>query len=534
LNSFTIGVPVSSGTAGSLTGAMYAGFAYVNFNPTAGSATRLSTSSSGQYVLFTLYANSFNDKCCLWVSKNYGNSFQGVTLVSLGAGSTTITNTDMSYTSMSANGKYQYTMSQNQTTRFYSSTDYGLTWSQTNPTTGGFTGTNRSDMTCSASGQYIAVAGNNGGGIGLSTDYGQNWKRCGGSTAGFTGPGSNIVYMSSSAQTIMFHYVGTVGSYNQIYVSQNYGGFFVKKYSQSSYSTYGKGDMSASGQYVIFPNSDATGYPLFTNDYGETWRTLSTNGIPVGISNLFACMTKSGQYIYYPNSKLNSALGIYISTNYGESFMYYSLQGLFTFMYEIFSVIVSSNGDYFYILSNSGNITTLRASTFSTNTSIIRVGNYSSSSGVTGIRGSLYYDTTIGGASGLRLSDGINWNGVKSFIIDHPTNTNKYLVHGCLEGPEAGIYYRGIGEITNNESTQIELPDYVEKIASNITIQVTGIYDNSFIKKYNPSEIRENTFYVYGPNGKFYWIIYGTREILDVEPFKTNKIINGDGPYKYI
>ena len=28
----------------------------------------------------------------------------------------------------------------------------------------------------------------------------------------------------------------------------------------------------------------------------------------------------------------------------------------------------------------------------------------------------------------------------KSFIIDHPTDPSKYLVHVCLEGPEAGVY----------------------------------------------------------------------------------------------
>jgi len=41
----------------------------------------------------------------------------------------------------------------------------------------------------------------------------------------------------------------------------------------------------------------------------------------------------------------------------------------------------------------------------------------------------------------------------KTFIINHPLDDSKYLVHACLEGPEAGIYYRGDGEITNNEST---------------------------------------------------------------------------------
>ena len=35
----------------------------------------------------------------------------------------------------------------------------------------------------------------------------------------------------------------------------------------------------------------------------------------------------------------------------------------------------------------------------------------------------------------------------KTFIIDHPIDKNKYLVHGCLEGPEFGVYYRGKSEI---------------------------------------------------------------------------------------
>jgi hypothetical protein len=36
-------------------------------------------------------------------------------------------------------------------------------------------------------------------------------------------------------------------------------------------------------------------------------------------------------------------------------------------------------------------------------------------------------------------------NSLKSFVIQHPINTNQYLVHVCLEGPEAGVYYRGKG-----------------------------------------------------------------------------------------
>ena len=44
-------------------------------------------------------------------------------------------------------------------------------------------------------------------------------------------------------------------------------------------------------------------------------------------------------------------------------------------------------------------------------------------------------------------------NGNKTFVIQHPTNTNKYLIHACLEGPESGVYYRGKTFITKNRRT---------------------------------------------------------------------------------
>ena len=67
-----------------------------------------------------------------------------------------------------------------------------------------------------------------------------------------------------------------------------------------------------------------------------------------------------------------------------------------------------------------------------------------------------------------------------------------------------------------------------------MTIQITGIYENRCMKMYNSTDIHNNVFHVYGPNGKFYWIVYGSRQDIEVEPLKTNKTINGDGPYKYI
>ena len=46
---------------------------------------------------------------------------------------------------------------------------------------------------------------------------------------------------------------------------------------------------------------------------------------------------------------------------------------------------------------------------------------------------------------------------------------DKWLVHGCLEGPESGVYYRG----KDIAPTTVKLPEYVSKIASDFTVQVT-------------------------------------------------------------
>lgn len=121
----------------------------------------------------------------------------------------------------------------------------------------------------------------------------------------------------------------------------------------------------------------------------------------------------------------------------------------------------------------------------------------------------------------------------KTFVIDHPTNDNKYLVHACLEGPEAGVYYRGKGEITNNECVEIKLPHYVEKLACDFTVQITPIYGNKIVTL-NSSEIENNAFKVYGENSKFHWTVYGNRHNINVEPDKDTVNIKGDGPYLYI
>ena len=136
----------------------------------------------------------------------------------------------------------------------------------------------------------------------------------------------------------------------------------------------------------------------------------------------------------------------------------------------------------------------------------------------------VYYSTT---------DNTLYYNSTKTFVIDNPVNPDKYLVHGCLEGPEAGVYYRGRGEIVNGSSVSIQLPYYVSSFATDFFIQVTPIY-NGNINIFNTSELEHNKFTVYGDNGEFFWIVKGRRKELDVDPDKTDVEVKGDGPYLWI
>jgi hypothetical protein len=140
--------------------------------------------------------------------------------------------------------------------------------------------------------------------------------------------------------------------------------------------------------------------------------------------------------------------------------------------------------------------------------------------------GFLFWNRTSGEVQAVSTS--------KNFIIDHPIDKEKYLVHACLEGPEDGIYYRGKSEITNNTHTIINLPHYVKTLGYDFTIQVTHIFDGNHPRVYSVSEVENNQFIVYGKNGKFFWLVHGKRGDIVAEPLKSTTKVNGIGPYKWI
>ena len=86
--------------------------------------------------------------------------------------------------------------------------------------------------------------------------------------------------------------------------------------------------------------------------------------------------------------------------------------------------------------------------------------------------------TSGGGKGSLTINaNTVNANSFSSqsklFDIPHPTKENKRLLHGCLEGPELGVYVRGWLE----GDRTIILPEYWPDLVdmNSITVQLTQI-----------------------------------------------------------
>ncbi len=78
--------------------------------------------------------------------------------------------------------------------------------------------------------------------------------------------------------------------------------------------------------------------------------------------------------------------------------------------------------------------------------------------------------------TGVFASGNLTATGTKSFIDPHPTDASKVIAYVALEGPEAGIYFRGRGRFENGMAT-IQVPENFRMVgdADGMTVQVTPI-----------------------------------------------------------
>lgn len=154
----------------------------------------------------------------------------------------------------------------------------------------------------------------------------------------------------------------------------------------------------------------------------------------------------------------------------------------------------------------------------------------------------------IGDAAGdLRTINGslnyINSANAKTFIINHPLDTSRFLVHAVIEGPEARVYYRGKATLKNGIAT-VTLPKYFEALTKKegrVAFLRSHSFDKVAVKTQGGLAVKDGKLIVYSNNAKsttsFDWEVVAVRADVrpfPVEPDKKDIEVAGDGPYTYI
>ena len=132
----------------------------------------------------------------------------------------------------------------------------------------------------------------------------------------------------------------------------------------------------------------------------------------------------------------------------------------------------------------------------------------------------------------------------KTFVIDHPTRPDMYLVHATLEGPEGAVFYRGSAQLEDGVAV-IALPSYFEALTdpASVSVLVTAIdgFDPLTICTQDGRKVKDGKLRVGsnrpGSRQKFDWEVKATRRdqpALVVEQPRADVTRRGDGPYTYI
>ncbi len=124
----------------------------------------------------------------------------------------------------------------------------------------------------------------------------------------------------------------------------------------------------------------------------------------------------------------------------------------------------------------------------------------------------------------------------KAFLITHPLDAQRNLVHGCLEGAEFGVYYRGESRTDSKGLCTIELPAYFEALTALegrtvlLTVIDTDVDGKNPIAMLAASRIKDGAFRVRSDIEfiSFYWEVKATRK--DIAPLEVEVLREKEAP----
>lgn len=162
-----------------------------------------------------------------------------------------------------------------------------------------------------------------------------------------------------------------------------------------------------------------------------------------------------------------------------------------------------------------------------------------------GVAGQTFSIGDGGGADPALFCDGYAGRFVKNFVIDHPTDPDKWLAHATTETPVPGLEYSGEVEIRDYRA-DVQLPSYFEAIAHEDDRQVfvdVQLPLNGSMYPYIPRAIastpEHGRFWISsdGRDGtRIVWRVYAKRKdvTFEVEPLKSKFDRGGEPPYTYL
>lgn len=155
----------------------------------------------------------------------------------------------------------------------------------------------------------------------------------------------------------------------------------------------------------------------------------------------------------------------------------------------------------------------------------------------------VYNDTTPQQPPQIMLVNAAT-NVFKNFVIEHPADPARYLVHATLEGPEGAVYYRGSARLEHGR-TEVVLPGYFEALTrqEGRTVLFTNVdgFDTLAVSTQDGQRIRAGRFIVVSSNPAstqaFDWEVKAVRADgppLEAEPLRERTAVGGFGPYTFI
>src|SRR5690554_3173205 len=149
--------------------------------------------------------------------------------------------------------------------------------------------------------------------------------------------------------------------------------------------------------------------------------------------------------------------------------------------------------------------------------------------GYYGVLGEDRYSGLVPGAYGVFSNGNLGASGVKTFIIDHPTDPeNKALRHFSIESNEVMNIYRGNAEFDTNGEATVTMPDYYDLININPSYNLTPI--GGYAQLYIKEELQDGVFVIAGGQKglKVSWTVYTERNDRFMQKHPENREVELD------